>query len=208
MALNSTKINLSDVNWDFNEAGNWPLQIKAGVIAVVCVAMIGAGIYYDTMPQLQALDVLQKKETELKTTFEFKSGQASNLTEYQEQLSQIQEKLQAVIDQMPLVEEVAALLIDISQTGLSSGLEFKLFKPAPPINKDFYSELPINIEVVGRYDQLLTFISGLASLPRIVTTHDLTISPIDKTKISKQNPLFMSVLVKTYHENSKNNAKK
>lgn len=206
--MNATSINLSDVNWDFNEAGNWPFQVKVGVIAAICVAMMGAGIYYDTMPQLQALEVLQKKETELKTTFEFKSGQAANLAAYQEQLVQVQAKLQTVIDQMPLVEEVAALLIDISQTGLSSGLEFKLFKPAPSINKDFYSELPINIEVVGRYEQLLNFISALSSLPRIVTIHDLTISPIDKTKISKQNPLLMSALVKTYHENSKNNAKK
>ena len=208
MAMNSTKINLSDVNWDFNEAGGWPFQVKVGVIATICIAMLGAGIYYDTLPQLDALDVLEKKETELKTTFEFKSNQASNLTAYQEQLAQIQKKLQAVIDQMPLAEEVAALLIDISQTGLSNGLEFKLFKPAAPINKDFYSELPINIQVVGKYEELLLFISGLASLPRIVTIHDLTIEPLDKTKISKRNPLLMSVLVKTYHENVKNNAKK
>ena len=201
--MNSTKINLSDVNWDFNEAGNWPFQVKVGVISIICVAMMGAGIYYDTLPQLQALEVLQKKEPELKKVFEFKSNQASNLVAYQEQLAQIQQKLQLVIDQMPLVEEVAALLIDISQTGLSNGLEFKLFKPAPPINKDFYSELPINIEVVGKYDQLLSFISGLASLPRIVTIHNVKIEPVDKTKINKQNLLFMSVLVKTYNENAK-----
>ena len=204
--MNSTSINLSDVNWDFNEAGNWPFQVKVGVIAMISVAMIGAGIYYDTIPQLQALEILQKKETKLKTTFEFKSSQAANLEAYLQQLVQVQETLQTVIHQMPYVEEVAALLIDISQTGLSSGLEFKLFKPAPTINKDFYSELPINIEVVGRYEQLLTFISGLSSLPRIVTIHDLTMTPVDKTKISKQNPLLMSAVVKTYYENRKNNA--
>jgi type IV pilus assembly protein PilO len=205
-------IDFSDIDWDFAEAGQWPKPIRVSFIALCCVVVIGAGIYYDTVSQLAALEVLQKQEIELKTTFEFKNAQAANLPAYEEQLSTIQQKLQSIIKQMPLQEEVADLLIDISQTGVSSGLEFKLFKPAPPIKQDFYSELPINIEVVGRYEELLLFISGLASLPRIVTIHDLTIAPADKTiKVTKQSAMLMSLSIKTYYENpntdAKNNAK-
>jgi type IV pilus assembly protein PilO len=114
-----------------------------------------------------------------------------------------------MIKQMPLEEEIAGLLIDISQTGVASGLEFKLFKPAPPIRQDFYSELPINIEVVGKYDDLCLFISGLAALPRIVTIHDLTITPVDKISVNKQSAMLMAVTIKTYKENkdSQNEAK-
>ena len=82
-----------------------------------------------------------------------------------------------MIRQMPTEEEVASLLVDISQTGLASGLEFKLFKPDTPIRKDFYSELPINIQVIGKYEELGLFVSGLAALPRIVTIHDVNITP-------------------------------
>lgn len=203
---------LSDIDWDLNAAGQWPKPIRVGFIALCCAAVIGAGIYYDTVSQLDALDVLQKKEVELKATFEFKNAQAANLPAYEEQLEVIKHKLQSIIKQMPLQEEVAGLLIDISQTGLSSGLEFKLFKPAPPVKQDFYSELPINIEVMGKYEELLLFVSGLASLPRIVTIHDLTIAPADKnSKVTKQSAMLMSVLIKTYYENpntdAKNNAK-
>jgi type IV pilus assembly protein PilO len=203
---------LSDIDWDLNAAGQWPKPIRVGFIALCCAAVIGAGIYYDTVSQLEALDVLQKKEVELKATFEFKNAQAANLPAYEEQLEVIKHKLQSIIKQMPLQEEVAGLLIDISQTGLSSGLEFKLFKPAPPVKQDFYSELPINIEVMGKYEELLLFVSGLASLPRIVTIHDLTIAPADKnSKVTKQSAMLMSVLIKTYYENpntdAKNNAK-
>ena len=83
-----------------------------------------------------------------------------------------------MLKQMPTKAEVASLLVDISQTGLASGLEFKLFQPSPEVDRDFYSELPISIQVVGKYEDLGLFVSGLASLPRIVTVHDVAISPI------------------------------
>jgi type IV pilus assembly protein PilO len=85
--------------------------------------------------------------------------------------------------------------VDISQTGLASGLEFKLFQPDPAILKDFYSELPIKIEVVGKYEELGLFVSGLASLPRIVTVHNVDISPQDRDGF-----LTMKATVKTYNE--------
>jgi len=96
---------------------------------------------------------------------------------------------------MPTEEEVASLLVDISQTGLASGLEFKLFKPDAPIVKDFYSELPISIQVVGSYEELGLFVSGLASLPRIVTLHDVNI-----IHEGKDGALLMSAVIKTYNE--------
>ena len=88
-----------------------------------------------------------------------------------------------MIKQMPTQEEVASLLVDISQTGLASGLEFRLFQPGLPIAKEFYSELPIKIEVVGKYEELSLFVSGLAALPRIVTVHDVVIKPVEKGKV-------------------------
>lgn len=199
--LNLSEIDLSNIDWDLNAAWSWSKPIRIAVISLSCMAAFGAGIYYDTLDQLQALEVTEKKEAELKTIFELKHNQAANLPAYQEQLKLIQQKLHDIIKQMPMEEEIAGLLIDISQTGVASGLEFKLFKPAPPVVKDFYSELPINIEVTGKYDELCVFVSGLASLPRIVTIHDLTIVPVDKTKISKQSEMLMSVTVKTYREN-------
>lgn len=202
-------IDLADIDWDFNSAWNWAAPVRAAVILISCLMLFGAGVYFDTLDQLAALEIAEKKETELKTLFELKHNQAANLPEYQEQLKQIKQKLTDIIKQMPLEEEIAGLLIDISQTGIASGLEFKLFKPSPPVAKDFYSELPINIEVTGKYDELSFFLSDLASLPRIVTVHDLTITPVDKTKIGKQSIMLMAVTVKTYRENgaTKNDTK-
>jgi type IV pilus assembly protein PilO len=188
-------MNFSEINWDPNEAGAWPLPIKAATIAVICVLVFGAGIYYDTLDQLAALDASEKKELELKQSFETKQKKSINLQDYQDQLAQIETELEDMIRQMPTQEELASLLIDISQTGLASGLEFRLFKPGAPVRKDFYSELPINIEVIGKYEELGLFVSGLASLPRIVTVHDVNIIPEGKTGEMKMN-----ATVKTYNE--------
>jgi len=194
-------MNLSEINWDIHEAGNWAEPVKTAIILFTCTVVVSAGVYFDTLDQLKTLETAEQKELTLKTDFEVKQKKAANLQDYQDQLKQIETSLNEVIRQMPTEEEVASLLVDISQTGLANGLQFRLFKPEAPIIKDFYSELPINIQVTGKYEELGLFMSGLASLPRIVTLHDVKITPEGKL-----GELLMSAVVKTYNEEDKTSA--
>jgi type IV pilus assembly protein PilO len=193
-------MNLSEVNWDINASGTWPVPVKALVIAIICLVVAGAGFYLDTLGQLDELGSVEKKELDLKTEFEDKQKKSANLQDYRDQLAQIETSLAIMIKQMPTEEEVASLLVDISQTGLASGLEFRLFQPGSPIAKDFYSELPISIQVVGKYEELSLFVSGLAALPRIVTVHDVKITPVDKGKADAEDTMVMDATIKTYNE--------
>lgn len=192
-------MNLSEINWDINASGTWPLPVKALATAIICVIVAAAGVYLFTFDQLDELESLEKKELDLKTDFEGKQKKSANLQDYRDQLAQIETSLAIMIKQMPTQEEVASLLIDISQTGLASGLEFRLFQPGAPIAKDFYSELPIKIQVIGKYEELSLFVSGLAALPRIVTVHDVKIAPVDK---QDSGEMIMDATVKTYNEQS------
>jgi len=186
-------MNLSEVNWDFNAAGTWPFPVKVVAIIIVSMVVAGAGVYYITLDQLTELEQLEAKELTLKTSYEAKQRKAVNLPDYREQYKQIEASLGEMIKQMPTKAEVANLLVDISQTGLASGLEFRLFKPSGKIRKDFYSELPISIKVIGKYEELGLFVSGLASLPRIVTVHNVSITP-------NKELLVMDATIKTYNE--------
>ena len=188
-------MNLSEINWDIKSAGTWALPVRAAIMLIVCVAVVGIGVYFDTLDQLARIKSAEDKETALTSEFEEKQKKAVNLQDYEDQLTQIESLLEKMIRQMPTEEEVADLIIDISQTGMASGLEFKLFKPDTPLRKDFYSELPINIQVIGSYEQLGLFVSGLAALPRIVTLHNVNIAPE-----VKDGKLLMSAVVKTYNE--------
>lgn len=190
-------MNLSEVNWDFNAAGAWPRPIKIITVLIICSFVAGAWIYYDTLDQLTELEGFEKKEQELRLIFENKQKKAVNLQDYRDQLQQIETSLGEMLRQMPTKAEVASLLVDISQTGLASGLEFRLFKSAGEIRKEFYSELPINIQVIGKFEELGLFVSGLASLPRIVTVHNVNIMPIKDSDVMQMN-----ATIKTYSEGS------
>lgn len=187
-------MNLSEVNWELDAAGTWPLPVKIGTVVLICLIVIGAWIKLDTLDQLDGLEQVEKKEIELKTTFEFKQRKAVNLEAYKDQLKEIEETFGTMLRQLPDKTEVANLLVDVSQTGLASGLEFELFQPQGEIKKEFYAELPINIRVIGSYDEFGTFVSGLASLPRIVTIHNVQIKPLEQGK----EDMKMDAVVKTY----------
>ncbi len=192
---------LNELNWDINASGTWPTPVKAFIVALVFLGVAAGGYYFMTLPQLDELAGLEKKEVELKEEFETKQKKSVNLQDYRDQLAQIETSLAIMIKQMPTQEEVASLLVDISQTGLASGLEFRLFQPGAPVTKDFYSELPIKIQVIGRYEELSLFVSGLAALPRIVTVHDVTIIPVGGAKATESDDvMIMDATVKTYNE--------
>lgn len=187
-------MNLSEVNWELDAAGTWPLPLKIGTVIIVCLIAVGLWIKLDTLDQLDALELVEKKEIELKGTFELKQKKAVNLEAYKEQLKEIEETFGTMLRQLPDKTEVANLLVDVSQTGLASGLEFELFKPQEELKQEFYAELPINIRVIGAYEEFGAFISGLASLPRIVTIHNVNIKPLK----DGADMMTMDAVVKTY----------
>ena len=158
---------------------------------------MAGGYYFDIEDQLNALSRVEKKEVELRTTFQVKQAKAANLDAYKKQLGEMKESFGAMLRQLPNKTEVADLLVDVSQTGLASGLEFELFKPNAEVPREFYAELPIQIKVTGHYHEFGRFISGLAALPRIVTIHNISISERGK-KGDKENLLALEATAKTY----------
>lgn len=187
-------MDLSDFNdLSFDNIGEWPIVVKLLTVLVLCGAIAGAGYYYLVKDEYLALDKVEKTELDLRAELERKQAKAVNLEAYREQLKEMQESFGAMLRQLPDKTEVAALLVDVSQTGLAAGLEFELFQPMPEIKQDFYAELPIKIRVVGDYHEFGEFVSGLAALPRIVTVHDVNIS---RQKDGGQ--LIMEATAKTY----------
>jgi type IV pilus assembly protein PilO len=197
-------MNLSELNeLDFSNVGNWPVVAKAITIALVCAAVLFGVYYFDTRHQNEELTKLEAQENTLKQRLKVKAAKAANLEAYREQLEEMRQSFGEMRRQLPSKTEVAALLVDISQTGLASGLEFELFQPEPEIAKEFYAELPIKIKVVGTYHEFGAFISGVAALPRIVTLHDISISPKAKgtgkdDKDKDSGELVMTATAKTY----------
>ncbi|MDE1197890.1 MAG: type 4a pilus biogenesis protein PilO [Pseudomonas sp.] len=192
------KIDINDL--DVNNLGSWPAAVKAIAGALLMVLVLAGGYFFYIQDMQTQLDQARNDEATLKEQFSSKAFQAANLNAYKTQMVEMENTFGALLRQLPGDTEVPGLLEDITRTGLGSGLEFEEIKLLPESAQQFYIELPIQITVTGAYHDLATFVSGVASLPRIVTLHDFEIKPVDAKSPGK---LRMSILAKTYRYNDK-----
>lgn len=97
-----------------------------------------------------------------------------------------------LLRRLPSSNETPGLLDDLTYVGTSSGLTFLKIGWMPEVRKEFYTELPIKLEVIGKYHEFGQFVSKVSELPRIVSLHDFRIEN------AGNGELVFSVVAKTY----------
>ena len=198
--MSQKKINIKEL--DFNNIGGWPQQARIGLCVIIGLLIVGLTWWVFVRDQREELANLERTESELRGEFETKQGRASNLEPLKLQLAQMEQQLQQMLRQLPSKTEMPDLIVDISQTALATGLTVELFRPGPESPKEFYAEKPISLRMVGSYHQFGAFVSGVASLPRVVilTMHDISLKPRGNVAggIRRDVPLELSGTVKTY----------
>jgi type IV pilus assembly protein PilO len=165
-------------NLDRNNIGGWPKSVKIFFIAIVIIVIVFAGWYFYVSNQQDTLASGQQQEMKLKQEFQDKQAKVVNLDALKAQLAQMNEMLSQMLRELPSKTEMPALLVNISQTAQAAGIETELFQPKPEVPEEFYAIQPIALKMQGTYHQFGTFISGVASLPRVVilTMHDVSLS--------------------------------
>jgi type IV pilus assembly protein PilO len=189
-ALN--EIDLADL--DLDAIATWPAALKVILLVILYALILSAGFYLHLEAIEQTLFVKEQQETKLRQEFEQKAFEAANLETYKAQLVEMELRFEELVAQLPSETEVPSLLEDITGKGELNGLRIKRIDLLAEQAEAFFVELPIAIEAAGSYHDLAAFISGMASLPRIVTLHDFKV-----TVDAKTSPLLeMSILAKTY----------
>jgi type IV pilus assembly protein PilO len=192
------KVNEFDINdIDWENMGSWPLVGKVVFCTIIAVSILVGGYFMMLEPMQLKLNRESKKEVQLKKDFENKAFQVANLDEYREQMVEMEQSFESILKQLPRDTEVPGLIDDISLAALNNGLDLKVISPQKQVTTEFYNELPIQIEVEGDYHELGAYVSSVASLPRIVTLHDFSIS----TKGKDSDTLSLKILAKTYRYN-------
>jgi type IV pilus assembly protein PilO len=183
-------------NLDMNNPGSWPMPVK--VVACVLVVLLVMFLAWQFMikGKKDQLNGLVKEEVTLLDEFKKEQGRAANLEPLKNQLQQMELMLQQMLRQLPSKNQMPDLITDISQTALASGLTNELFDPGSEAKQEFYAELPIKLSLVGSYHQFGAFMSGVASLPRVVimTMHDISLKP----KATDADILQLGGTIKTY----------
>jgi type IV pilus assembly protein PilO len=180
-----------------NEPGQWPLLPKLAAFLATLLTVVALGWFAVLSSQADELQAERDREPRLKDEYRGKVAQAVNLGELRKQRIQVEEYVKQLEKQLPGKAEMDALLSDINQAGLGRGLDFELFRPGQVVVKDYYAELPISIKVSGRYHDIGAFTADIANLSRIVTLHNLAITPANAKDVSGGN-LAMEATARTY----------
>lgn len=181
---------------DFNDLGSASNGAKAFLLIVIAVVIIGAGYWFVIKDQRADLDNRERQEGQLRQEFQEKQRKAAALEIYERQLTEMRTMLRTLLRQLPSKTEMPDLLVDISQTALAAGIDTELFEPRAEVAQDFYAEQPIAIRMIGQYHQFGNFVSGVASLSRVVilTMQDISLEPVD----GRPGVLRMEGTVTTY----------
>ncbi|NTU59496.1 MAG: type 4a pilus biogenesis protein PilO [Deltaproteobacteria bacterium] len=151
----------------------WPTRSKVMLWTAFC-AVVGLLYYFlGFMPRLQELRQLDETYARLGKEQRENQAIADNLALVKEEVRRLDQNLAQALEKLPNTEEIPNLLRMVSDLGKEAGLEFLLFKPAPPVPKEFYAEVPLEMQVLGRYHDIAQFIDRVGKLPRIVTIQDL-----------------------------------
>jgi type IV pilus assembly protein PilO len=194
------KINSFDPNdIDWNNMGSWPLVGRVIFALIVFAGVLTATYFLDVQGLIDKNDQVVKKEEQLKQDFERQAFRVANLAAYKTQLEEIEASFGSLLRQLPRETEVAGLLEDITSAALGSSLEIKTIKLEDEVETEFYTELPINIDVIGEYHDFGTFVSAVAGLGRIVTLHDFHVT---SAKLDDANKLNLKIVAKTYRYSS------
>lgn len=194
MLEKAKELNVDDLNnIDWENTGSWPLLGKIVFCVILMISVLVGGYFFMVQANKEAASNAANRERVLKGDFENKAFRVANLDQYTSQLREMEDSFGSLLKQLPRDTEVPGLIDDISAAALSAGLTLVSIDPDRIVQTEFYRELPIKIEVVGGYHEMGAFVSSVASLPRIVTLHDFSIS-----KAAQAGQLKMNILAKTY----------
>ena len=188
---------------DFNDIGSAPISVRYIILGFLLAIILAIGYYLLIKAKTEQLELVQNLENTLRVDFEAKQSKAANLESYEAQLAEMQELLETMFRQLPSKTEMDKLLVDVSQTALGAGIDVQLFQPNAEAFHDFYAERPISVRMLGDYHQFGEFVSGVASLPRVVilTMHDIALrraTDADVGANAGDGQLILEGTVKTY----------
>ena len=186
---------LKEIDWnelELDNIGHWPFPVKVLCSVLVVLLMMVLGYNLMVSSSIDRYDQAVKKEQELRTSYRIKYARANNLELYKQQMIDMEAQFTELLRRLPSSNETPGLLDDLTYVGTSSGLTFLKIGWMPEVRKEFYTELPIKLEVIGKYHEFGQFVSKVSELPRIVSLHDFRIEN------AGNGELVFGVVAKTY----------
>ena len=165
------------------------LLIFLGIFAVI----VGPFVWYFYLPKMKNIEELKKEQQMLESRLLRANAKKRQLRHFQNEMEKAQAEFKMVRKKLPEQKEIPSLLANVSRSGQESGLEFLLFQPGAERRKDFFAEIPVSIQVSGKYHDVALFFDKVSRLSRIVN-----IDNIRMTENKKDDKLDTACTAITY----------
>jgi type IV pilus assembly protein PilO len=150
---------------------------RIGIYVGTLVLILGLSIWLLFWQKKQVIDGLNVELAKVQDELVQAKKNAEELTEWRTKMKKKEVQYKTVMKALPEKEEIPTLLSGISEAGKDAGLEFVLFEPKNEKRKEFYAEIPVDINVTGNYHQVATFFDKVSNLPRIVNIRNIKMVP-------------------------------
>jgi len=197
MSLKAEVRRLRELDWrelDIKEAGGWPWSLQLFICLMVLVVTFSGINWYLLAPVKEDLNRVREQEVDLVRDYRRKAAQAANLEGMREDMQSLESRMEVLREMLPSGAEVPSLLDNISEAAIDNQLSIDFLRLRGPVAGEHYITRPFDIQVLGDYHRISTFLADVASLPRIVTLHDFTLVPED----GDGQQLRLSMLARTY----------
>ncbi len=161
-----------------------PYVAQIGIVALV-ILLLAAGAY------MFALQPLAKANQADALTLKSKQAEVAQLTPYKTKLAELNQqteilrvKMEAQRKVVPEEEEVPSFITLVEDEASAAGVEVRRYTPKETTAKEYYVEVPVDIDVDGPYYSVLKFYDRLQKSERIVNASKLTMGALKGGKSS------------------------
>jgi type IV pilus assembly protein PilO len=188
---------LKSVDLDLKYSGSWPPLVKGIAYFIVFLITMFFSYYFVLSEQVADLTKGSELHEKLRYDYESKHRLAYNLEAYEQQMIELEVQLAQMLKKLPATHETPGMLDDITFIATSSGLRISMIKWGNELEQEFYTELPLYIDVTGDYHEFGQFVSDVAKLPRIVSLHEFEIKKVPNAQLA------FHLVAKTYRYKGK-----
>ena len=152
-----------------------PFTHKAGVVVVLLVLIVVGFYYYSFEPKTMTIARLDVELAKLDQEIQQLTIKVKHLDELIAASKELAIELAKTKERLPPRDEAVMLLKQLTDLGISLGLDIKLWKPGKEKmdGTKLFVKMPVNVEVAGGYHTVALFFDRIAKLPRIINVTNL-----------------------------------
>ena len=184
-----------------------PAVQRAGLGLLASLGAIGLFFFSSLLP----FGYKQKNEEilKIKTEYERRSAElaqaratVADLPRFEAEYGRVHSQWAHAAQLVPTENRMPTLLRQITLAAQQNGIGMTLVRPSEPKNEQHYTEMPIEISVIGPYHQVASFLANIANLPRIVNVTALKLKASDAKSDGPAGSTEAEFTASSYHLNT------